>query len=88
MEPAQRGQVIDALYGALQETQATTISELTSKWFHSAAVVRKSYKNMDEETRKVISQTFSLLFKSARNNMGVFKPTLSLPFPKKAENGK
>lgn len=85
MEPAQRGQVIDALYGALQETQATTISELTSKWFRSASSVHKSYKNMDEETRKLISHTFSLLFKSARNNMGIFKPALSLPFGKKAE---
>lgn len=85
MLPQQREQVIDALYGAVQETQATTFSQLASKWFHNAGVIRRSFKNMDEDTRKLISQTFSLLFQSARQNMGIFKPVLSLPFGKKGE---
>lgn len=79
--PQQRERVVDALYSALQQTQATTMTELTAKWFQNAGVVLKSFQNMDEETRQLISQTLSLLFQSARDNMGIFMPTL--PFSKK-----
>lgn len=77
MTPEQREKVVDALYAALLETQATTITELTAKWFRNAGVIRKSFQHMDEDTRQLMADTFNLLFRSARDNMGVFVPARS-----------
>ena len=71
------GEVVDTLYAALEETQATTVTELTDKWLHNAGVMHRFMQHLDEDTRRLMNNTFNLLLRSARRNVGTFIPTRS-----------
>lgn len=69
VEPKQREQVIDVLFEILNTTDAYTFVALKANWFVNVKIILKSYKNIDEETKEMISQTLYALFKIAKDNM-------------------
>lgn len=67
--PEQRGQFIDTLFEILNQTEVNTLSELGAKKFSNARIILKSYQNIDEESKVMISQTLSALFQIATSNL-------------------
>lgn len=65
-----REKFIDALYDIVSKTNARTLHDLDDNWLESAAVILSSYGSLDEETKKVITNTLSLLIKNVRENLG------------------
>ena len=72
VKPEERREFIDAVYEILKTTQAQTLSELKATWFKyaNAKKMLQSYRNFDEETRKMIWQIVTALLKSIKNNSG------------------
>ena len=77
VEPKKREQIIDVLYEILNTTDAQTIESLKANWFVNAKIILKTYKNIDEETKEVISQTLYALFTIAKDN--IFERIPKLP---------
>lgn len=69
MTPAQREELIDALYSIIQQTNAHTLRELGDNWFVNAKTIHASIKSLDEPTRNKIMQSLSLLVKNAGNSI-------------------
>lgn len=65
----QREQFVNVIYDILTETDAFTLRDLGENWFSSAAIVLKSVKNLDEPTRRAVSEALSLLMKSAKDGV-------------------
>lgn len=65
-----REKFFDALYEIISKTNARTLHDLDDNWLESAAVILSSYGSLDEETKKVITNTLSLLIKNVRENLG------------------
>ncbi|GHV07934.1 hypothetical protein FACS189485_18860 [Spirochaetia bacterium] len=74
MDREQRQRFTDALYDILSSTEAKSLPDLTMRWFKNAGLMIQTYKDIDESTRDIISQTVSALFKSARNNIYTLLP--------------
>ena len=53
----------------MNTTNAQTMKDLRSNWFMNAKKILKTYKNIDNETKEMISQTLNTLFKIAKNNI-------------------
>lgn len=49
MTPAQREELIDALYSIIQQTNAHTLRELGDNWFVNAKTIHASIKSLDEQ---------------------------------------
>lgn len=77
VEPKKREQVIDVLFEILNTTYAQTMAALKANWFVNAKIILKTYKNVDEETKEIISQTLYALFKIAKEN--IFEEFPKLP---------
>ncbi|PKL24640.1 MAG: hypothetical protein CVV47_09390 [Spirochaetae bacterium HGW-Spirochaetae-3] len=69
----QREHFVDVLYRVIGGTEARTLPELTKDWLKSAMALGKSFKDVDEPTKKALIETLGLLFKAARNNLDVFR---------------
>lgn len=69
VDPKTRGQVIDVIFEIVNGTEAETLKDLKHNWFENSKIILKSYKNLDKETKDMISQTVSSLFKVTRDNM-------------------
>ncbi|MBD8959007.1 MAG: DUF2974 domain-containing protein [Clostridiales bacterium] len=69
MDYSQRETFADAVYTILTETNASTLRELSASWFESAKSVATSLKNLDEPTRKALTQALSLLARSAKTGL-------------------
>lgn len=65
----QREALADALYEVLTATGAQTLSELNGEKLKSAVGMLKSYKNLDRETRRVLSEAVKLLLRLGTKNM-------------------
>ncbi len=59
----QREALADALYSVFTGTGAKTLSELNEEKLKSASVMLKTYKNLDRETRRMVSEAFKLLLR-------------------------
>ena len=59
----QREALAEALYGVFTATGARTLSELNEEKLKSASAMLKTYKNLDRETRRMMSEAFKLLLK-------------------------
>lgn len=70
MEISQREKFVDALYSILTKTQAHTLQELDDRWFECTMVILSTLSSLDEETRKLITETLSLLMKNAKRTLG------------------
>lgn len=69
MDVSQRERFFDALYEILSATNVQTFSELTSGWLKNARAVLHAVKGMDEETRKIVSTTLTMLFSAAKQSV-------------------
>ena len=78
----QRGQFIDILFEILYATQAQTLSEIGSNWFSSAKTMLKTYKNMDEESKEIMSKTLNELFRIGKGNIKINRPRINLKLKK------
>jgi len=58
----------DALYSVFTASGAKTLSELTEEKLKSAAAMLKTYKNLDRETRRMVTEAFMLFFKLGTKN--------------------
>lgn len=63
-----REQVIDIVFQVISTTKAETISELKNHWFLNAKILLNSYKLVDPESKQMILETLSALFKIAKDN--------------------
>ena len=69
---AQRKCVIDTVYGALEQTHAQTLQELSEQRFSAVKAVLRAARHFDEETKNAVTQTLRLLMRSVQKEL----PTL------------
>ena len=69
---AQRKCVIDTVYGALEQTNAQTLQELSERRFAALKAVLSAARRFDEETKGAVTQTLRLVVRSVRKGL----PTL------------
>lgn len=63
-----REQVIDIVFQVINTTKVETVSEIRNHWFANARILLNSYKQIDPESKKMILETLSALFKIAKDN--------------------
>lgn len=73
---AEREEFVDGLFSILEETNATTVRELSSNWHKNARVVLKSIRNLDDDMRQNLAQTLGLLGKAAKQAVQLTMPRL------------
>jgi len=59
----QREALADALYSVFTASGAKTLSELNEEKLKSAAAMLKTYKNLDRETRRMVTEALMLFFR-------------------------
>lgn len=74
----QRKKFIDTLFEILNATGAKTINEIENNKFETAKVILKTYKNIDEESKEILSKTLNILFSIAKSNVKVPKLNISI----------
>lgn len=82
VSPEQRGEFIDKLFDILYATQAETLSEISSNWFSSAKTMLKTYKDMDDESKEIMSKTLNALFEIGKGNIKFSRPKINLRLKK------
>ena len=83
VSPEQRKELIDVLFEIINTTGAKTLAELSSKKLETARILLKSYNNIDEKNKEIVSKSLSILFQLAKSNIKIPKPTLKLPSERK-----
>lgn len=63
-----REQVVDIIFQVINTTKVETFTELKTNWLSNARVLLKSYKQVDPESKKMILQTLSALFRIVKDN--------------------
>lgn len=76
VNPEQREKFIDTLFEILNATEAKTLAELSGKKFETAKVLLKTYKNIDDESKEIISKTLSIFFQAAKSNIKIKKTSI------------
>ena len=69
MSPEERELLVETLYRTVAETNAATLKELGEHWFSNARIVARNLKNLDEDSRKRISEALRLLMRSVKNEV-------------------
>lgn len=69
IDAEKREKVIDTLFDILYKTDADTMKKFKANWFANVKTVMKSYKNLDEESKKMIIQVISSLINIGRSNL-------------------
>ena len=67
LDVEQREKVVDTVYTVLKETNALTLRELSENWLATTRAIVKSIKNLDDETKKIVSEALRSLMKCARD---------------------
>lgn len=65
--PEQRGIVIDTAFDILNTTEVEYFSELKKNWFLNIRLMLGRYKNLDDESKKVISEIVQKLVSIVKN---------------------
>ena len=65
--PEQRGIVIDTAFDILNTTEVEYFSELKKNWFLNIRLMLVRYKNLDDESKKVISEIVQKLVSTVKN---------------------
>ena len=68
VEPEQREIVIDTIFDILNTTEAESMVQIKEKWFKNVGIMLKSYKNLDEDSKKMISEIVKKLVVIAKDN--------------------
>lgn len=63
-----REQVIDIIFQVINSTNAETLSDIKSHWFANAKTLINSYRLVDQESKRMILETLSALFKIVKDN--------------------
>lgn len=71
VDSEQRKQIIDVIFDILYRSDYTNVYQLTENWLDSAKYFTQNYHNLDEETKKIIVNTFRELLRSARSNIDI-----------------
>ena len=72
--PEQREKFIDTIFEILNTTQAQTLSDIRTKAFTNAKTMVKTYQNLSQEDKKVMTKTIEEFLKIGKNN--IRKPKL------------
>lgn len=65
----QREAFINQVFEILQVTQADTLVQMKENWLKNAKILLATYKNMDDETKKMMTKTMEALFSIIKNNV-------------------
>ncbi len=65
----QRRLLVDALFRLIETTKAKSVAELTDTWGKSAIKMIGTYRSLDSETRKILSQVVGTLIKMSVRNL-------------------
>lgn len=66
--PKEREQVIDIIFEIINTTEAETFLEIKEKWLTNGKKILTSYKNIKPESKKMVLNTISGIFKIAKDN--------------------
>lgn len=69
MSYKERERFIEALYEILSTTKARTFKEFGENWLQNAGTILKTIKNLDEDTKKAVSETIWSLVRSTKNGI-------------------
>lgn len=69
MSVSQREKFVDAMYAILIQTNVHTLQEMDERWFESTRAILHSIGNMDGETKKLITESLSLLMKNVKKSL-------------------
>ena len=69
LEPEQREKFIDAVYEILRQTNAHTLRQLRENWLSSSVTILRAWRELDEDTRNVMTQVLQALSQSAREEL-------------------
>lgn len=69
LSPEQREQFVDTLFSILEETNASTLKELTLNWHRNARIVLRSFREMDDAMRHNLAHALGLLFEAAKESV-------------------
>lgn len=67
--PEQRGKFIDTIFEILNTTQAETLSDIKTKVFANAKTMVKTYQNLSQEDKKIMTKTIEEFLKIGKNNI-------------------
>lgn len=65
---------VEAVFDILRTTEDKTFNEILANWFKDTGRILKSLKNLDPETRSLISSTILSFIKCAKNNFSDINP--------------
>lgn len=68
-EPEEREKVINVIFDMLYKTDAETVGQIRKNWFANTKIMLKFYKDVDEETKKIITKTVRQILKIAKGNI-------------------
>ena len=68
VEPKQREIVIDTIFDILSTTEAESMIQIREKWFKNVGIMLKNYKNLDEDSKKMIGEIVRKLVIVAKDN--------------------
>ena len=68
VEPKQREIVIDTIFDILSTTEAESMIQIREKWFKNVGIILKNYKNLDEDSKKMIGEIVRKLVIVAKDN--------------------
>lgn len=74
MSVEQRKHFADGVFSLLKNSDDKTFNEIADNWRANSAVVFKSFKNMDKETRSLILSSVLNFVKCAKNNFSDINP--------------
>ena len=67
--PEQRGKFIDTIFEILNTTQAETLTDIKNKVFSNTKLMIKTYQNLSQEDKKMITKTIEEFLRIGRNNI-------------------
>ena len=68
VSPEQREEFFEILYEILKATNVESFLDIGSNWFSSAKAMLKTYKNLEPESKEIMTKTLSALFQIAKSN--------------------
>ena len=75
VEPKQREIVIDTIFDILSTTEAESMIQIREKWFKNVGIMLRNYKNLDEDSKKMIGEIVKKLIVVAKDNFVEEIPT-------------
>ena len=69
ISPDQREVFINTLFEILSATNASTLPQISDKWFSSAKTMLKTYKNLDSKSKEIMIEALNALLKIGKSSM-------------------